>query len=259
MTLETALFLVAIGLVGGAWNAIAGGATLFTFPALMSVGLPPVVANATNYLAMLPSNAAALPAYRRELFGIGPAIWPLIVVSGLGAVAGSLLLLASGEALFERLIPILILAATGLFAFGDRFRRSMLGRLTQHGTGRLAYVALFLFSIYGGYFGAGLGIVLLALVQLLGFGAFHVANSLKNLLATSFTILSILVFGLGGIVAWPEAAVTMLGSAVGGYLGAHFGRGVDERLLRIAVIAFGLVLSLVYVARYWLGTTFGAG
>jgi len=124
MTLEITLFLIATGLIGGFWNAIAGGATLFTFPALMIAGLPPIVANATNYLAMLPSNAAALPGYRRELAGLGKAIVPLVVVSGLGAVAGSVLLLLSDQYLFELLIPFLILFATLLFALGERMRLS---------------------------------------------------------------------------------------------------------------------------------------
>ncbi|MEM7529809.1 MAG: sulfite exporter TauE/SafE family protein [Pseudomonadota bacterium] len=253
MTIETALLLIAVGTVGGAWNAVAGGATLFTFPALMAVGLPPVVANATNYVAMLPSNAAAIPAYRRELASVGRAIWPLMAVSGLGAIVGSFLLLASGEALFERLIPFLILVATALFAFGDRLRRLIVDVMPERGAGTLVFAALFLFSIYGGYFGAGLGIILLALVQLIGFGSFHVANSLKNLLATSFTILSIAVFGVGGIIAWPEAFVTMIGSTVGGFLGGFYGRKVNEAYLRIAVIAFGMILTVVYFARYWGG------
>ncbi len=249
MTIQTMMFLVGIGVFGGAWNALAGGATLFTFPALMAAGLPPVVANATNYLAMLPSNAAALPAYRRELAGVGSAIIPLLVVSGLGAVAGSLLLLVSGEAVFEALIPGLVLLATGLFAFGERLRKMMVDGLDGSSTNTLLYVALFLFSIYGGYFGAGLGIILLAIVQIMGFSSFHVANSLKNLLATSFTVLSIGVFGVSGLIAWPEAGVVMCGSTFGGYFGARCARLVNEKYLRVAVIAFGVILSAVYFAR----------
>ena len=249
MTIETVLFLVSIGLFGGAWNALAGGATLFTFPALMAAGLPPVVANATNYLALLPSNAAALPAYRRELAGVGAAIWPLIAISGLGAIAGSVLLLYSGENLFEALIPALVLLATALFAFGERIRTVMVAGLKGASTGLLLYAALFVFSIYGGYFGAGLGIILLAIVQIMGFSSFHVANSLKNLLATSFTILSIGVFGLSGLIAWPEAMVVMCGSTLGGYFGARWARSVNERYLRAAVICFGVTLAGVYVAK----------
>lgn len=249
MSIETSIFLVVIGGIGGAWNAIAGGATLFTFPALMAVGLPPVVANATNYLALLPSNAAALPAYSRELKGVGRQIWPLLIVSGLGAITGSLLLLASEEALFEFLIPFLILAATFLFAFGSKIGGMLKQILSGRSSTLVLYTSLFLFSIYGGFFGAGLGIILLAITQIMGFASFHVANSLKNLMATSFTLLSVAVFGLGGIIAWPEALVMMTGSTIGGYLGGRYGRLINESYLRTGVIAFGLFLSAIYLYR----------
>lgn len=111
------------------------------------------------------------------------------------------------------------------------------------------YAALFVFSIYGGYFGAGLGIILLAIAQVMGFSDFHKANAIKNLLATSFRFLSILVFGIGGLIAWPQACVMMVGSAIGGYVGGRLAKGVNTRYLRAAVIIFGLVLSLVYFVR----------
>ena len=248
MDVITLLFLISIGLVGGAWNAVAGGATLFTFPALMAAGLPPIVANATNYLAMLPSNAAALPAYRSELRDVGEKMWPLVIVSGLGAMVGSLLLLYSEQALFEFLIPFLILLATALFAYGSKIAQAFKVGLQGRTPTIALYASLFAFSIYGGYFGAGLGIILLAVVQLMGFTSFHVANSLKNLLATSFTVLSIAVFGVGGVIAWPEALVMMIGSTAGGYVGGRYARHINETMLRIGVTGFGLVLSAVYFA-----------
>jgi len=243
------LILVGIGLFGGVWNAIAGGATLFTFPALIAIGLPPVVANATNYLALLPSNAAALPAYREELRGLGRSLLPLLVVSGLGAVVGSILLLVSDPDLFVALIPFLILFATALFAFGDSLRVRFLDWAGETRGTSMVYAALFAFSIYGGYFGAGLGIILLAIAQMMGFSEFHVANSIKNLLATSFTILSIFIFGVGGLIAWPEAVAMMVGSPIGGYAGGRFAKQVNTRYLRGAVIVFGVLLSVVYFAR----------
>jgi len=111
------------------------------------------------------------------------------------------------------------------------------------------FLLLFLFSIYGGYFGAGLGIILLAIVQIMGFADFHVANSLKNLLVTSFTLVSIVIFGFGGIIAWPEAFTMMIGSSVGGYVGGRVGRLINQRYLRLFVIGFGVILSLVYFYR----------
>lgn len=252
MDATQALILIGIGLFGGAWNAIAGGATLFTFPALMAAGLPPVVANATNYLALLPSNAAALPAYMKELRGIGRGLIPMLAVSGLGAIAGSLLLLVSDPDIFVALIPFLILLATCLFAFGDTLRARLLTAMGDTHGRTAIYVALFFSSIYGGYFGAGLGIILLGIAQLMGFADFHVANSLKNLLATSFTILSILVFGIGGLIAWPQAFAMMAGSVVGGYAGGHLAKRVNTKYLRGVVIAFGLSLSGVYFFRTFL-------
>lgn len=243
------LLLLCIGLVGGVWNAIAGGATLFTFPALMAIGLPPVVANATNYLALLPANAAALPAYRDELRGLGRHLIPLVLVSGVGAIAGSLLLLVSDTDIFVMLVPFLILLAAGLFAFGERIRAWLLIKLGSDSGNAAIYILLFASSIYGGYFGAGLGIILLAVAQLLGFSDFNVANSIKNFLATSFTIVSIAVFGLGGIIAWPQAVVMMVGSTVGGYAGGRVAKRVNPDYLRFSVIMFALVLASVYFFR----------
>ncbi len=249
MPFEIIVFLFAIGVFGGAWNAVAGGATLFTFPALMAAGLPPIVANATNYLALLPSNAAALPAYRAELRSVGRAVWPLLIVSGAGAIVGSLLLLVSDPGTFLALIPWLILAATMFFAFGDTLRARLIRLSGGEASKTVMFAALFLSSVYGGYFGAGLGIILLAIVQIMGVSSFHIANSLKNLLATSFTILSIVIFGVGGLIAWPEAIVMMAGSTLGGYLGGRYARLAPERYLRAAVIIFGLILAAVYFWR----------
>lgn len=248
MSPEVIILLSIAGLFGGAWNAVAGGATLFTFPALMAAGLPPVVANATNFLALLPSNAAALPAYREELRGVGRQVWPLVTISGAGAIVGSLLLMVSDPGFFVAVVPALILFATALFAFGDQLRRFMISTAGEARSALVTNATLFLASIYGGYFGAGLGIILLGIVQVMGFTTFNVANSLKNLLATSFTIISIAVFGVGGLIAWPEALVMMTGSTVGGYLGGRFARRVNERLLRAVVIVFGIGFSVYYFA-----------
>ncbi|MEM8703228.1 MAG: sulfite exporter TauE/SafE family protein [Pseudomonadota bacterium] len=241
--------LLGVGLVGGAWNAIAGGATLFTFPALMVAGLPPVVANATNFLGLLPSNAAALLAYKEELRNGGVLLAKLSVVSGAGAATGSLLLLVSDPQTFVFLVPFLLLAATLLFAFGETMRRAFVGLAGESQTSFAVYCVLFLVSIYGGYFGAGLGIILLAIAQIIGHSDFHAANSMKNLLATNFTIISIVIFGIGGLIDWSAAITMMAGSTVGGYFGGRWARTVNQRLLRILVVGFGGLLSLAYFWR----------
>lgn len=241
--------LLCVGLIGGAWNAIAGGATLFTFPALMAAGLPPVVANATNFLGLLPSNAAALMAYKEELRNGGVLLVKLSVVSGAGAAAGSVLLLVSDPQTFLFLVPFLLLAATLLFALGEPMRRAFVRLAGESHSSPAVYVVLFLVSIYGGYFGAGLGIILLAIAQIIGHSDFHAANSMKNLLATNFTIISIVIFGFGGLIDWTAAIVMMAGSTVGGYAGGQWARSVNQRLLRIMVVGFGVLLSLVYFWR----------
>lgn len=136
-------------------------------------GLPPVVANATNFLGLLPSNAAALPAYREELRGLGRELRPLILVSGAGAIVGSLLLVVSDPQTFVALIPALIFTATLLFAFGDKVRALLLSSASAKTSRGIVYTSLFVASIYGGYFGAGLGFILLAVAQILGHDDFH--------------------------------------------------------------------------------------
>ncbi len=224
MDITTTAILAAAGFAGGVWNAMASGATLFTFPILLAAGLPPVVANATNYLALLPSNAAAIPAYLKELRSVGSTIWPILVVANLGAN----LLFAFGSKLHDFLIR----------QFGVNSDRSK----------SVLYALLFAFSIYGGYFGAGLGIILLAVMEVMGFRDFHVANSLKNLLATTLTICSIVIFGLNGVIDWTAARAMMAGSTVGGYLGGVYGRMVSQKLLRGILISFGFFLSTYYLA-----------
>lgn len=215
----TVIFLLAAGFVGGVWNSLAGAATLFTFPVLVFAGLPPIIANATNFLALLPANAAALPVYIKELKSVGwGPILKMIFASGVGAIAGSYLLIYSGEALFLFVVPYLILAATFLFAFGDQIRAFMIkGRFAKVVSGSVGpLIVMGLFSIYGGYFGAGLGIILLAIVQIMGYSDFLIANSLKNLLATTFTIISIVIFGTNGLINWPVAVIMMAASTAGG-------------------------------------------
>jgi uncharacterized membrane protein YfcA len=241
--------LLGVGIIAGGWNAIAGGATLCSFPVLMAVGLPPVVANATNFLAVAPANLFALPPYLPELRKLGRKLIPILSISGIGALIGSALLVVSDPSIFEVLVPFLLLVATLLFVAGERLRVGLLSLAGDQGSERIIIVALFVVSIYGGYFGAGVGVILLALGQLLGFSDFHVANAIKNATATCFMVVSIVLFGLSGLIAWPEAATMMVGSAMGGYAGGRFAKHVNQTALRIAVTVFGFSLSAVYFYR----------
>ena len=246
MSVEIISLLLLIGFIGGVLNAVAGGSSLITFPALMAVGFPPIVANATNFMGLIASNAAALPAYRHELREVIPKIVPLLILSGIGGLAGALLLLVSDPQVFIALIPFLILFATLMFAFGDRVK-AWLDRV--QGGYVLGLTILFLASIYGGYFGAGLGIILLAVVQIFGFRDYNRANAIKNLLGTYFSIISIIVFGFGGLIDWPAATVMVVGSTIGGYSGGIIAKRFDNTTLRKALIVYGLLLSGIYFLR----------
>ncbi len=248
MDLTTLAILLVAGTVGGAINAVAGGATFFTFPALLGIGLPPVTANASNAVALWPGHAAAVPAYRREIAKARHGlVWRGLVALAGGAI-GAQLLLATGDRLFEALIPWLLLAATLLFAFGPRLSR-IVGSAEARKAGRglvLGLAVEFAFAVYGGYFGAGLGVLLMACLSLLGHDDLHEANALKNLLATLVTAASVGSFVLAGVIAWPETLVMIGGAIFGGYFGARAARSVGPGVLRAVIIAVGLMMSGYY-------------
>lgn len=226
-------------------NAVAGGGTLITFPALMAAGLDPLTANVTNAVAIWPGHAAAVPAQWRDL---GPvrALWPRLAAFGLGGLAGALLLLAGGERAFTPLVPWLILIATLIFAAGPMLRRWADRVGLPIWAGLLIEAA---FGAYGGYFGAGLGVLVLAALTLTGVGDLRTANAQKNLLAALVTTISVLLFSVAGAVAWGPALVMLAGAVAGGWLGGWFARRVPQGPLRVGIVAVGLVLAAVYFAR----------
>ncbi|MCO5126261.1 MAG: sulfite exporter TauE/SafE family protein [Rhodobacteraceae bacterium] len=237
--------LFAMGLLAGAVSAVAGGASFFTFPVLILSGLPPLAANATNFIALIPSNIAALPAYRTELRQIGRGLWAPLVLGALGGTAGAVLLTVMGAGAFETAVPWLLMSATALFALAPSMRRLAL-RFLKPRPGRrwIAAAGLFLMSVYGGYFGAGLGQIVLAALVLVGYGDFLQANALKNAVIGTLSLAAAGVYVLGGAVSWPHAAVIAAGASLGGYLGGTASRSLPQGLLRAAVIAMGVAMTL---------------
>lgn len=234
------------GIVGGGVNAIAGGGTFFTFPAMIASGLDPLTANASNAVAIYPGHAAAVPAYRKELRAAGR---PLILRSSIVAVGGLLgagLLLRTGSVAFGGLVPWLLLVATLLFAFGPALA-AISTRLRSDSRWVTSGVE-FLFAIYGGYFGAGLGVLLMAALTIIGIRDVQMANAQKNWLATIITTISVAVFSIAGAVAWPQTIAVLLGALIGGYGGARLARRIPARALRVVVICVGLALSSYYFA-----------
>lgn len=247
MTYELIGLLFLIGTIGGSISAIAGGSGLITFPALLSLGLPPTVANATNFVSVLLGNLSALPAYAREIRQYRDTAIKMVVSGCLGGALGSVLLLLTNDGQFMTLVPWLILMATLLLAFGNRARDWLSHSESPITPDSLtAYILVFIVSIYGGYFGAGLGVILLAALAFVGLKDFHEANALKNVTNSVVGILGVVIFWFNDLISWSHAIPMMLGSATGGYLGIRLAKFIPAAWLSKAVIALGFVLTVYY-------------
>lgn len=249
MTILTLLFLFGTGIIAGVFNSIAGGATFISFPVLMASGLPPLVANATNFVALLPSNAAAVPAFKDELLGLGKRLWFDLAFCAAGGIVGVFLLLWLGEATFTALVPWLMLIAVTIYAAGGHVRRLIVRLFADRGGDALGRTLLFLFAIYGGYFGAGLGVILLASFTIAGYTNAHIANAMKNAAGTVIALVSIGIVAASGLVAWPHALAMMAGATIGGWFGGTYSKKLSQPVMRALVIAFGLLVSFVYLWR----------
>ncbi len=244
MSWLTILSLFSAGCVAGVWNAIAGGATFITFPVLMWTGLSPAVANASNFVALLPGNAAALPAYKSELRQLGNSIWPAVLIAITGGVIGSILLVLSKQAIFATLVPYLLLFATLLFIFSPQISVWFSKHISSGNY--ISLFILFLFCIYGGYFGAGLGIIMLGVLNIIGLHHLQQANGLKNLLLALLTVLGIGVYSSVGLIAWSPALIMMLGACVGGFFGGKLAKSISVESLRKIIILIAILLTAYY-------------
>lgn len=231
------LFAAAAG--GGAMNALAGGGTLLTFPALLLLGASPIGANATSTVALLPGAAASLLGYRREVAAHRSWLRTLLLPSLLGGATGSLLLLSTPERLFARLAPWLVLFATALFAL-QWLRGGATASASAPRLGSLSCVAAqFAIALYGGYFGAGIGILMLVVLGAMGISDIHAMNGLKNFFGICINGVAATLFLASGRVDLPAALILAAGASVGGFAGASFGRALGQRRARAAVVAIG--------------------
>jgi uncharacterized membrane protein YfcA len=237
--------------LAGAVNAVAGGGSFFTFPALVAVGVPMVPASATSTLAVWPGGVTSAIAYRRELSGQGRLLWGLGSVSVLGGAAGALLLVSTPPLWFERLVPVLLLVATLLFAFGHRLTAALRVRAPSPGGSSLwgLSVVQLVISVYGGYFGGGMGMMMLAAYTLFGMEDLHQMNGIKSVTAVALNAAALVAFALQGVIVWEHGLVMMSGAMAGGFAGATLARRISPRVVRIVIAAIGFLLVVVFAVR----------
>ncbi|OSP54024.1 sulfite exporter TauE/SafE family protein [Pseudoruegeria sp. SK021] len=240
--------LVVAGLLAGGVNAIAGGGTLLSFPALVWLGVPPIMANATATLTALPGYIGSAWAYRDDIKAEGALrLRTIVAVAAGGGLIGAGLLLATPGDAFIGIVPWLLLLATALFALGPR----LIAHLRAKGGGVagpvLSAVGIAIVAAYGGYFNGGLGIMLLAVFGLIGFRDLHGMNGLKNLLSAVLSLVSVTTYATAGLIAWESAAVLAVSTTIGGYIGAKYARKIKRtEPLRVAIIIVGAVLTVVF-------------
>ena len=244
MSVLIIMMLFATGFLSGVVNAIAGGGTFLTFGAMTLAGLPPIVANATSAIVQFPGYVTSVIAYGPEIRAHWREAILLSAVSIVGGLAGSLLLLSLDNPSFRQLVPWLLLAATVVFAAGPWLRPKASAERSPGNVPSLFFQGLA--SIYGGFFGAGMGIMMLAILGMTSGGSYHHLNALKNLLSVVIAIIAITIFVSGGVVSWWAALIMFPAAALGGYVGVHTARRVPQWIIRWLVIAVGLVLTAYY-------------
>jgi uncharacterized membrane protein YfcA len=250
MSLIEILGLVLAAVAGGAINAVAGGGTLVTFPALLFFGTPPIVANASSTLALVIGTSGGIYGYRRHLGPVRPWLWRFVPVSMIGGLIGAVLLTWTGNKTFSRLVPFLILFATVLFLSQGAFRRfaSLNGAAAPDRRHQAVWGAILFqlaVAIYGGYFGAGIGILMLASLGFIGLSDIHEMNTLKTILASLINLVAAGWFIYRDLIHWPKAGVMTAGALLGYFLGSHYAQRIPQQRVRQIITVIGFTISLV--------------
>jgi uncharacterized protein len=248
-----AIFLFFAAGIAGTLNAVAGGGSFISFPALLFLRVPPVEANATNTVALWPGLAASTIAYLKRLNAPLRLLIPLLATSVAGGWIGALLLLKTPQHTFLHLVPWLLLSGTLLFAFGNSIR-TVAGktaviddlRATSWQAVTVSSLVELLVAIYGGYFGAGIGFITLGMLTALGMRDIHAMGAIRTLLAATINAAAVITFLLAGAVLWPQCAVMVAGALTGGWFGAHYAQKADPGKMRKLVIGVGLVMSAYF-------------
>ncbi|MEO9167723.1 MAG: sulfite exporter TauE/SafE family protein [Aestuariivirga sp.] len=252
MNIFSVALLVTAGFMGGLANALAGGASLFTFPALLASGLSPITANASNAFALLPANSMAAWADSEKIPPRSTATLLILACAMVGGILGAVLLLETSASFFQLMVPALIGLATVMFIFGKALQRA-LAKLLGHGEHpKLSAALIFLSGIYGGYFGAGLGVVLMAVLGATTVWEMRMANAYKNILNVGANTMANVIFISMGMIAWHETLIMILGTTIGGYAGGKLVKILPAHLVRLAICWSGVGMTAIYIYRYWL-------
>ncbi len=261
---EQRVILVVASALAGMVNSVAGGGTLLTFPALLAAHQTSRIANATSTVALWPGQMSSLFGYRKEIGESRSAILPMVVLGFVGGILGAVLLLYTPSRVFDKIVPFLVLLATSLFMVQEplsRWQRARMERSTTDAAGKATgepvpktkglwvWILLFLVAIYGGYFGAGIGILILAALGFLGFSNIHQMNGIKNIFTLFINGVASLIFVWKHLVDWRIAALMAVGSIFGGYAAAGIARKIGQRNVRRVVITIGFVLTLSLLRR----------
>ena len=245
----TYIVLTVAAFVAGVINSLAGGGSLVTFPALLFAGLNPIDANASSIVALVPGTFSGAWAYRDKILDIREVkVTSFLVISLVGGLLGALLLLWTPTRIFAGLVPWLTLFSTLVFAVGNFAPLELIRRLSIGPRGAL--VVHFVISLYGGYFGGGIGFLLLAALTLYGMRDITSMNGLKMVLVGLMNLTSIVAFAVANVIRWPATVPMLIGSLIGGYVGAHGARRVDERLIKGFIIVLGFGLTAYF---FWHG------
>ncbi len=249
------LMLFFAGIAGGMLTAMVGGAAIITYPALIAAGIPPLPATTCNLTAAFPGAFLAALSDRKQLPPFNRAFFGMALVSMIGAGAGAVLLLATPERFFEILVPALLGFATVLFAFAQRAGDWLRARARRRGrdiTFNVTSLKMLLpVSFYGGYFGAGLGVLVLGVMSVATGGDYRSANVVKNLVTSLNCAAAATVFIVRGTVIWPQTLALMAGTIAGGLAGASLARVMPREIMRVAVVVIGALLTLFFAWRYW--------
>ena len=249
MSVTEVIALAAAAAAAGLVNAVAGGGTLITFPALLAFGTPAIIANATNTLALVFGTAGSVYAYREPIKAVRPWLKRFVPVSLLGGLLGGILLTRTDEKVFAKMVPFLLLFATIVFVSQGAFRRfagfadKSEEAAPHHHTVWAAVLFQFFVALYGGYFGAGIGSLMLASLGLLGLTHIHEMNGLKTVLSSLINFVAAAYFIFAGLIDWPKAGVMTIGALAGYFLGAHYSQRIPQRRVRQIITTIGFLIS----------------